>query len=116
MDRTPGTRLTQAARPLSTSARAIPAPVSRSGAVIRAMRTSGSEESIRVQKSPMLRQCEAIRHAGDVVSDRASFALLAEPRHHLLRQPSGIPAIGLEELAHDRLGLPAGLEHVWVRV
>ena len=34
----------------------------------------------------VLRQREAIRHAGDVVGDRARFAVLVEARPHLLRQ------------------------------
>jgi hypothetical protein len=58
----------------------------------------------------MLRHCEAIRHAGDVVADGASFALLGETRHHVRRQRSGVLAIGPKEPTQDPLGLLARLE------
>ena len=79
-------------------------------------RTSDSEGFIRAHQPPMLRQREAIRHAGDVVADGASFALLIETRHHVRRQLSGILAIDPEELSQGLLSPLADLEHTRVGV
>src|SRR5512134_299596 len=116
MERTPGTRFAHAARRSSTSARAMRAATASSGAVEKATRTSASVEAATMGEPSVLREREAIRHAGDVVGDRAGLAIAGEMRAHLLRKPGGIAPVHEPQFFEDALGLLGRRDHVGVVV
>src|SRR5262245_14812936 len=112
MERTPGSRFTHAASPSSTSARPIRAPTSASGAVTSTTYTGSAMTADLL----VLREREAVGHAGNVVRDRARFAIGVEALHHVRGQRPRVGPVGAVEVAEDLLRPPADLEHARVVV
>ena len=83
-----------------------------SGAVEKATRTSASVEAATMGEPSVLRESEAIRHARDVVGDRAGFAVRGEVRAHLLRNRRRIASVHAPQFFEDALGLLGRRDHV----
>src|SRR5687767_55303 len=74
-------------------------------AICTAPSGASAAPDIRTAQALVLREREAVGHAGDVVRDRAGLAVLREARAHVLREPGRLGAEGAEEIAEHALGL-----------
>src|SRR5271166_5895128 len=101
MERTPGTRLTHAARRSSTTVRARRVPTSASGAVTSTTCTdapTASDRLMGIQQLLVLGKREPVRHPCDVIGNHPRFAVLGEPSGHVPWQLTRIVPIDSVEI------------------